>query len=557
MKKALSLLLAIMLTATLFTGAALGDAATPPANPLPLVENPGDVTLRFMVTEHPAIIDWSTNEFIKWMEKQTNVHIEFEGIPLEGRTEKVNLVLASGSYPDVFFGLAFSTGQIQQYGMEEHLLMPLNDLIDQYAPNTLGIFEEYPGSRAQITQLDGNIYSMPNANECYHCTLDTKMWINQTWLDNLNLKMPTTTDEFYEVLKAFKEQDANGNGDPNDELPLAGSYLDGWSTQADRFIMNSFLYYDIVLASNTTESFGFYMDGDTVKTPFADPAMKEGLRYIRKLYDEGLYYDGSFSQNANQLTQLVENPDACLVGAVGGGYGGIFSQLGGERYKQYRAVLPLKGPEGVQQTIKDPYSAVWASNFILSKDCANPEIAVKWADYCYEFESTCRAYLGPKDVNWRDAKEGEIGINGKPALYVQLVPWQEVDPQNDHIVQMGIDKRDSDYRLGMAYDQSIDLYSSDALEKLLYEVSVEYSQFEKPEMKLPPLKFTKAQNDEMMVMKTELTNGIREGLVDFMTGARDIDNDYDAFLDDLENKGLSKLTEYYQAAYDTQIKATK
>lgn len=549
MKKVLVLALALMLA---LSGGVVSAAALSAPGEMPIVAGDGDVTLRFLVTEHPAIIDWSTNEFIKWMETQTNVKIEFEGVPLEGREEKVNLVLASGNYPDVFFGLNFTDAQIQQYGMEEKLLMPLNDLIKDNAPNTQKIFEQYPGAEAMITQLDGNIYSLPNVNECYHCNVSTKMWINQKWLDNLGLSMPTTTDELYNVLKAFKEQDANGNGDVNDELPMAGAHMDGWNNNADRFILNSFLYYDMTLTSKT--SYGLYVENDVVKLPYAEEAMKDGLRYMRKLYDEGLYYDGSFNQTAVQLTQLVENVDANLVGVVPSGYGGMFSQLGGERYQEYRAMLPLKGPDGFQTTVLDPYGSVWGRNFLLSANAANPEAAIKWGDFIYTFEATSRAYYGQKDVAWREATEGEIGINGLPALYTQLLPWQETDPQNEHIVQQGIDFRDSAYRLGMTFDQNTDLYSADGLEKLLYEVSKEYTPFGKPEMKIPPVKFTKAENDEMMVIKTELNNAIREGLTAFMTGAKDVDADYDAFLADLDAKGAKTLVEYYQKAYDAQFK---
>ena len=52
-----------------------------------------------------------------------------------------------------------------------------------------------------------------------------KIWINQTWLDNLGLDVPTTTEELYTVLKAFKENDPNGNG-IQDEYPLVGGT--GW-----------------------------------------------------------------------------------------------------------------------------------------------------------------------------------------------------------------------------------------------------------------------------------------------------------------------------------------
>ena len=62
-----------------------------------------------------------------------------------------------------------------------------------------------------------------------------KLWINTQWLDNLGLEMPTTTEEFYQVMKAFKEQDANGNGDLNDEIPLS-TVTSGLAAQASLLV---------------------------------------------------------------------------------------------------------------------------------------------------------------------------------------------------------------------------------------------------------------------------------------------------------------------------------
>ena len=93
---------------------------------------------------------------------------------------------------------------------------------------------------------------------------------------------------------------------------------------------------------------GFYRDGDTIKTMVNSNKYKEALKYLSKLYTEGLVYPASFSQNSDQLTQLVEGPEQPIVGVVAGGYGGMFSIVGGERYRNYKAMSPLKGPEGAQ-----------------------------------------------------------------------------------------------------------------------------------------------------------------------------------------------------------------
>ncbi len=533
-----------------------GDVQISAPGEFPIVPNAGDVKLKFLVTQHPAIIDWNTHSFTKWMEEKTNVKVEYEGIPLEGRTEKVNLVLASGNYPDVFFGLSFTEPQIQQYGVSENLLMPLNDLIDQNCVEIKKIWENFPGSREIITQLDGNIYSMPSVNECYHCTVSRKMWINQVWLDKLGLSMPTTTDEFYEVLKAFKEKDPNGNGKA-DEIALAGAHAsDSWWDNYDAFLMNSFLFYDYNITDSTASSFGLHLGNDgNVTVPFYNSAeMIEGLTYLNKLYSEGLYYEGSFSNTQAQLTQLVENPEIDIVGAAAGGYGGMFAQLGGDRYKMFRAVNPLKGPAGYQGVVHEPYGSVSARDMLISVDCKYPEVAVKWGDVMYTLEGTLRSYLGVEGDAWRYPTDGEIGINGKPALYTQLKPWQERDPQNDHLCQQCIDYRPVDVRNGMTFDQTTDMYSSDGLEKLLQVVSEDYMKFAKTDNKLPPVKFTKEQNDEMMVMKTELSNTLKEYMTGFMNGTKKIDGEYDQFVAMLKQQGMDKLIEYYQNAYSAQYK---
>src|SRR5690606_17139209 len=98
------------------------------------------------------------------------------------------------------------------------LFQDLNELLDQ-APNVQQMFEHNPATKIIATQTDGRILGLPKYQRFWPESVN-RQYINQTWLDNLNLKMPTNWDELYDVLLAFKEQDANGNGDPNDEIAV-------------------------------------------------------------------------------------------------------------------------------------------------------------------------------------------------------------------------------------------------------------------------------------------------------------------------------------------------
>ena len=80
------------------------------------------------------------------------------------------------------------------------VFLPLNDLIEQYGANTKKLFDDISYVKDGITMPDGNIYALPSYSEIYHCKYADKLWIDQSWLDNLKLEMPTTTDEYYEAV---------------------------------------------------------------------------------------------------------------------------------------------------------------------------------------------------------------------------------------------------------------------------------------------------------------------------------------------------------------------
>ena len=161
-----------------------------------------------------------------------------------------------------------------------------------------------------------------------------------------------------------------------------------------------------------------------------------------------------------------------------------------------------------------------------------------------------RGYYGPYQNAWRMAEPGEMGLDGNPAIYSLLVPWQEVEPQNEHWVQMTISNRDAAFRAGEAFDTSISLHTADGLEAFLFQTTKEMEPFGIKEKVFPPVKFTAEQSSEMSVQLTDVTTIIRQWVPGFIAGTFNIETQYDEFLALLENAGLSNLVAQYQAAYD-------
>lgn len=177
------------------------------AEGFPIVNEP--ITLRGMVALNANVKDWNEHPALKRMEELTGIHIEWECVPDAGFTEKRNLAFASDDLPDIILRAKISPQEEMKYAANGQLVA-LDEYLD-YAPNLSALIEQDDAIRKGITMPDGHIYSCPQLNKT-EGNLIHHYWINKTWLDNLGLEAPTTVDELYDVLVAFRDNDPNGNG---------------------------------------------------------------------------------------------------------------------------------------------------------------------------------------------------------------------------------------------------------------------------------------------------------------------------------------------------------
>src|SRR5699024_10783971 len=161
---------------------------------LPIVDE--KTTISFMTGRPPTTAeDWDTVSAVTKMEELTNIHIDFGLIPLEGISEKRNLALASGDYPEAFFRCSFGSGDIAKYG-EQGVFIPLNDLIDKYMPNVKSVMEKLPDVRKAMTFPDGNMYSLPQVYDAKGMRYMIKHWVRKDWLDSFGMSVPETLDDY-------------------------------------------------------------------------------------------------------------------------------------------------------------------------------------------------------------------------------------------------------------------------------------------------------------------------------------------------------------------------
>ncbi len=526
------------------TGVQVDPTATEPQQTFPLVSEP--TTLRVLLPTATAVEDFATNEFTAWFEQLTGVTVEWEVVPSSTPAERdaaLNLRLASGDYPDVLMNFYPTPTVTQIYG-QQGAFIALNDLIEEHGVFTRRAFEEYPSAQIAATAADGNIYALPQVNDCFHCSMSQKVWINQQFLDTLGLETPATTEEYAEVLRQFKTGDPNGNGQA-DEYPLTTSSL-LWHGPLDEYFMNSYLYHP-------GNKLRLVVQDGQVTPIYTQDAWKEGIKYLAGLYAEALIDPEALTRDRDQLRALGDGGggDVALIGSVPSGWFGEFSTYSPDAaglWAQYNSLPPIEGPGGVRYAGFNPYIAAGLGAFIITDQCENPELALKWGDALGHIEATTRSIHGVKDRDWKWADEGDIGINGEQAIWTTLTDIANVPSQNAHWSQAGPSFRSNDYRLGETVVPGDNVNT----EVILYEQTRDnYEPYAQPEeMTLPPLYFGEDAAQFVAEITPTVEAYVDETLARAIAGQIDIEAEWENYLASLEAMGLSQFIASHQEVYD-------
>jgi putative aldouronate transport system substrate-binding protein len=344
----------------------------------PIVNN--KVTLKFVAPKNPLAPGFGEMTFFKRLEEQSNVHIEWNNIPSDGYQEKKNLLLASNDLPDAFYAAGFSDFDLLKFG-GEGLIIPLEKLIDEYMPNLKALLSKRPDLKSIITAPDGHIYSLPYAEEMNLINMPNQMFINKAWLDKLNLKMPTTLEEYHDVLKAFKEKNPNGKGNI---IPLSW-WFQGWcGNEGD--LLGLFGAPDV-----STDDHRIVKDGKVLYS-VAMPEYKEAIAYFHQWYKEGLIDPEIASVDAEKLKAKGKTTDVTLGSFI---WWEGPEVVGEERMKDYALLPPLKNKDGNIVIGRTNYSEYSRDQFVITKANKNPEVTARWVDQLYDAKTGIQAHWGP------------------------------------------------------------------------------------------------------------------------------------------------------------------
>ena len=484
--------------------------------------------------------DNSEKPLVQQMNEAMGVTIEWNCVSGDTLTEKKNLILNAGSdLPDALMAASLTDSELLTYG-GNGLLIPLEDYINEETmPNLMKIVEKRPEMLATCTMPDGHIYGLPGISEMGFEYTDGNTYyigaipqftaINTDWLEAVGMEMPTTVDELHDVLVAFRDQDVNGNGDPTDEIPLSfifpeknGSWCAGLGT-----LLAPFGCTDYQADHRAIEDGKVYYQA-------ASEEYKNAIAYYHDWFEEGLIDIEIFSQDSSQYIAKGNGEDPRLGVFV---WWEIPEVVGEERAESYEYLPILEGPDGTYGVNLNEMGTTSHNSFSVTNACENPELLLKWVDQMYDPINSMQAIYGPIGVYWdeepdengcysmRELKEGETAgeLKSKSEL---LGPTEQLT---------------EDY--GTYY------YLEDRAQERLNDLETFWFNYVDSTEYYPSVTYTA---DEIEVINDKLSDikALTEEKVAHWLRDGGIEEEWDQYLQDLDNMGLQEVVGAWQAAYD-------
>lgn len=461
-------------------------------------------------------IDWANLWYYQQLEEKTGIHVNFDVAIESDWPTKLNLMFASGEYNDVI--MSHYAVDYEDYGVSQGVLLPMDDLIAEYMPIYSERIAQEPGLIKGLVASDGKMYAAGHiVAQDIHC--GNMIFINKLWMDNLGLtKMPETVDELTEILRAFRDGDADGDGDATNEVPYEVVLTDFWQ--------QAFSFWGI---PETTNYVSISDDGQVRFNATMD-GYREALEWMHMLYTEGLVDPEVLTQDGTLCSSKITDGRAGLIGRWR-----LLNHSIDEVKDNYTLLVPVHA-EGYTAKYPTTQEVASAGSYITVA-CEHPEIAARWFDCQLETQTAYEMYYGPEGTTWNYNKDGLVelvdggdreGNKWAPGVNTTFYGNAEWYFSTFNVPDFRLEKAayDDVYEEAGVYEK----YPYDTVTKLLV--------------------YTTEQNDQKNLLQVDLKslvdNMIANSVLNGVTDA-----DWDTFQTNLKNAGVEDYVKIFQDAFDT------
>ena len=455
------------------------------------------------------------------MEEATGLHINWNIPPATGLEEKFNLMITSGEYPDAIT-YNWKKLNVTEYA-EDGVIIPLTALIEENMPNLKKILDENPNFKSQLVSTDGEIYYLPYIRYDEELCVFSGPLVRMDWLEKLGLEVPTNAEELYNVLVAFKTQDPNGNNEA-DEIPMSGIL----STPSVMSISNLLWMFDTY--------YGFYVDNGEIKYGPMEDNFADGIKYIRKLFAEGLIDSDYLLQDRTSLDAKVTNEK---VGFVYHYQPTKFADTMKSINPEFniKGITHLKNAEGVSKCYDASYiSSILDKGLAITTTCKNPAEVLKKLDWLYSEE-------GIEAMNFGREGETYTKVDGKRVFTDTILAKREGSTLTQ-VFGRYIGTFNSYFpgvQLWESYSQSLSAEGIDAIGIWSNDVDTSGA--------LSTLSFTDEENETIGYNMSQIQTYVHEK-IDRVILSKEDEGMLDTIKEKITDMGIQEVIDIYQTAYD-------
>ncbi len=406
-----------------------------------------------------------------------------------------------------------------QVYIKSGIFVPLDEYFD-YMPNFIQWLKDNPVEKAELTAEDGHIYYVPGTNvadDYQPCLM-----YNQVWLDKAGMKAPDNLDDFVTLLRYFRDNDMNGNGDASDEIPMS--------------IMKEFLPYMFGPAFGLDLVSGFQADDEgNVTYAYADSEnYKKYLEFVNSLYSEGLLEADFESLDRDMVIDRISQD---LTGvafdfswAMSMMYSNVLPYYDGTAATAFVGAAPLSGEHTGFYVGRNSLAGM----FGVSTSSSQIELACKFLDYA--MSDHCQEYY-----QW--GIEGEsyvVNADGSRA-------YTEQGNDNDWLQSFGINPA---FVLPAA--QSVE-----ATDILVAPWHAESNRQLRRYIRdpWPDIYSTTKESDTINLYMGDIQATVDSYAIAFIKGDKNLTTDFDQYISELEALHLDEVTEVKQAQHDRYMSA--
>ena len=531
MKKLLSCFLSLVLLLSMCGGAL---AELNPGGSKPISDE--KIHLTIGLAQNPNIIDYETNGMTLLLEEY-GYDLDFVYYNSQEMANNIDLEMMAGGadLPDIVL-MNVSMEKLQRYA--DYGL--IQDLTEYYENGSAYYItkanEEFDIDLFNyIRTTDGHYYSFPYTSVSLENETRANVFINLEWLNKLGLDIPETTEDFANVLRAFKTQDPNGNGIA-DEIPLMGD-SSRIAAHLINFFMTPFVY------SIRTDNY-LYNDNGTVKVAYTQEGWKEGLKYMRGLVEEELVSPLTFTQSADQVSAFSGSSDDVRIGCTITSPVKAFPNFTTKDFEEKLYMLDhiaLPGQDPVT-----PYAPVtFIMTGFITTNCENPEAAFRLMDLCCSEEFSIMTRFGIEGIDWVAPTEEDIGNYpfaslGYEPFMKEISQWGK--PNNNWWANAAPAIRSARILGGRVGSSGTNL--------LMAEGAVRAHQYIDVTKPVSGLIYTSEEDQIRTPIQGDLLTCVLEYYTRFVMGDLDIDQGWDEFQEQLKIIGVDEYLSIVQTAYD-------